>query len=181
MRIISGVKRGAKLMALPGDDTRPTTDRVKESLFNIIQWEIRGSRVLDLFAGSGALGLEALSRGADYVCFADNNPAAVKVLNANISKIDFVSKSKVVCGDFRDLIRGDNNKYDIIFLDPPYASDYIHQCLVEIQRKELLANGGIIVCETTKDKLFDTSGFKVRKEAVYGITKLVFLEVCNDE
>lgn len=176
MRIISGSKRGAKLLSLPGDDTRPTTDRVKESLFNIIQWEINGAAVLDLFAGSGGLGLEALSRGARYALFADSNPAAVNVINSNIAKLGFEENSQVVCSDFRTVLN-ETVKYDIIFLDPPYASDFIEQSLSQIEQNGTLAQGGVIVCETLKDKLFDTYGFAVRKEAVYGITKLVFLEV----
>jgi len=180
MRIISGEKRGARLEALPGEDTRPTTDRVKESLFNIIQWEIRGAKVLDLFGGSGGLGLEALSRGADFVCFADINPAAVKIINSNIKKLGFEDRSKVLSGDFKAALKGDA-RYDLIFLDPPYASDFIEQALDLISNNNLLAQGGVIVCETTRDKQLDVKGFNIRKQVCYGITKLVFLEVGSDE
>ena len=180
MRIISGEKRGAKLESLPGDDTRPTTDRVKESLFNIIQWNVRGAKVLDLFGGSGGLGLEALSRGADFACFTDANPAAVKIINSNIKKLGFEDRSKVISGDFKIALKGDV-KYDLIFLDPPYASDFIQQALDLISSNNVLTEEGIIVCETTKDKQFDVKDFNIRKQVCYGITKLVFLEVGDDE
>lgn len=180
MRIISGEKRGAKLESLPGEDTRPTTDRVKESLFNIIQWQIRGAKVLDLFGGSGGLGLETLSRGADFACFTDANPAAVKIINSNIKKLGFEDRSKVISGDFKIALKGDV-KYDLIFIDPPYASDFIEQALDLISTNNVLTDEGIIVCETTKDKQLDVKGFNIRKQVCYGITKLVFLEVGGDE
>lgn len=180
MRIISGEKRGAKLESLPGDDTRPTTDRVKESLFNIIQWNIRGAKVLDLFGGSGGLGLEALSRGADFACFTDANPGAVRIINSNIKKLGFEDRAKVISGDFKTALKGDVS-YDLIFIDPPYASDFIEQALELISGNKVLADEGIIVCETTKDKQLDVKGFNIRKQVCYGITKLVFLEVGRHE
>ncbi len=180
MRIISGEKRGAKLETLPGEDTRPTTDRVKESLFNIIQWDVPKSIVLDLFGGSGGLGLEAISRGAASACFVDSNPAAVKIINSNIKKLGFEDRSKVLNVDFKSVLKGDN-KYELIFIDPPYASDFIELSLKLIKDNKVLADDGLIVCETTRDKQFDTCGFSVRKEVCYGITRLVFLEVSSHE
>ncbi len=180
MRIISGSKRGAKLESLPGDDTRPTTDRVKESLFNIIQWDVPSSKVLDLFGGSGGLGLEAVSRGAVSACFVDSNPAAVKVINSNIKKLGFEDKTRVLSVDFKSALTG-SDKYDLIFIDPPYASDFIEQALKRIKDNNVLTDEGLIVCETTRDKQFDICGFNIRKEVCYGITKLVFLEVAHNE
>ncbi len=180
MRIISGAKRGAGLEALPGDETRPTTDRVKESLFNIIQWEVPGSKVLDLFGGSGSLGLEAISRGAVSACFVDSNPAAVKVITANVKKLGFEDKSRVINSDFKSVLTG-SEKYDLIFLDPPYASDFIGQALNLIKSNDILTQEGIIVCETTRDNAIEISGFNVRKEVCYGISRLIFLEVGKDE
>ena len=180
MRIISGEKRGAKLITLSGDDTRPTTDRVKESLFNIIQFSIRGARVLDLFAGSGGLGLECISRGAEYACFTDVNSEAVKIVNSNIEKLGFADRTKVVCGDYTRMLSG-SEKYDIIFLDPPYASDYIQKALELIKNNNVLTPRGIVVCETIKDKQLNTDGFNTKKDVSYGITRLVFLEVPGDE
>ena len=180
MRVISGEKRGARLESLPGDDTRPTTDRVKESLFNIIQFSVRGAKVLDLFGGCGGLGLEALSRGADSALFTDANPDAVKIINSNIKKLGFEDRSRVINGDFKLALKGDA-KYDLIFIDPPYASDFIEEALALISQNNVLTDDGIIVCETTKDKQLDVKTFNIRKQVCYGITKLVFLEVGVDE
>ncbi|MDD4689833.1 MAG: 16S rRNA (guanine(966)-N(2))-methyltransferase RsmD [Eubacteriales bacterium] len=180
MRVISGEKRGTKLLALEGEDTRPTTDRVKESLFNIIQWDIPSKKVLDLFAGSGGLGLEALSRGAIYACFNDRNPSAVNIINSNVDKLGYADKCKVCCTDYLKLLDG-TSKYDIIFLDPPYVLDYIDKSLEAISKNKVLNSDGLIVCETLKDKKINTSNFLVRKEVCYGITKLMFLEVRSDE
>lgn len=176
MRVIAGEKRGTKLISLEGKDTRPTTDRVKESLFNILQWDIEGRLVLDLFAGSGSLGLEALSRGAAHAMFVDANAEAVAVIQSNIQKLRFEGKSKIICTDFQNALK--NCKiYDIIFLDPPYQSNFLDISLDLIYKNVLLSSHGVIICETDKNKQIHYEGFKIKKEVCYGNTKLCFLEL----
>ena len=142
MRIIAGKNRGTKLYTLDGDDiTRPTLDRVKESLFNIIMPYIENSNILDLFAGSGALGLESLSRGAGKVTFCDNSSKAINVIKNNINKTKLEKKTQVLHKDFSKAIidlKNQKNKFDIIFLDPPYKTDYIIKAIEMIIEEDLL-------------------------------------------
>lgn len=175
MRVIGGEKRGTKLFSLEGNDTRPTTDRVKESLFNIIQWEIRDKKVLDLFAGSGGLGIEALSRGASYAVFVDGNEDAVKIIRKNIEKLRYEEKCSILYADYKKVLNNIQN-YDIIFLDPPYKSDLIEKSLHLILTNKLLSQDGIVICETEKNRQFQYNGFFMKKEVCYGITKLCFLK-----
>jgi 16S rRNA (guanine(966)-N(2))-methyltransferase RsmD len=127
MRIISGTARGTKLYTLEGDNTRPTLDRVKEALFSKINIDLIDSVILDLFAGSGALGLESLSRGAKKAYFCDSSFKAIKIINQNIEKTKMKDKSVVIQKDFLQALEQINNqnvKFDLIFLDPPYKTDY---------------------------------------------------------
>ena len=121
MRIITGSARGTKLETLEGDATRPTADRVKEAVFNIIQFEVEGRSMLDLFAGSGQMALEALSRGAESALLADSGTDAVNIIKSNAKKARLYEKCRVLCSDYKSVIRGcaDREKFDIIFLDPP--------------------------------------------------------------
>ena len=123
MRIISGLARGTKLYTLEGENTRPTLDRVKEPLFSIIQNYIKDSVVLDLFAGSGALGLEALSRGAEKAILCDKSYEAMEIIKKNINKTHFEEKTKVLCMDYKKCLSSVNEKFDLIFIDPPYKND----------------------------------------------------------
>ena len=126
MRIISGKARGTKLYTLDGTATRPTLDRVKESLFNIIQNDIEDSTVLDLFSGSGAIGLEFLSRGAKRAVLCDSSKDAIKIIKQNVQKTHFEEKVEVYNMEFTKLVeRLQNQKFDIIYIDPPYATDFI--------------------------------------------------------
>ena len=126
MRIISGKARGTKLYTLEGTNTRPTLDRVKESIFNIIQGNIENATVLDLFAGSGAIGLEMLSRGAKKAVLCDNSKEAVGIIKKNIEKTHSQEKAEIYNSDFETCLEKiKNQKFDIIYLDPPYATDYI--------------------------------------------------------
>ena len=129
MRVITGTARGKRLRELPGLDTRPTTDRVKEGLFNIIQFDIEGRRVLDLFAGTGQLGIEALSRGACRCDFVDQALAAVKVVRENLRSCGLERQAAVYQRDFLDFLKGTQEKYDLVFLDPPYASGDLERAL----------------------------------------------------
>lgn len=173
MRIISGKHRGRILRSLDGENTRPTTDRVKKSLFDIIQARIQNSDVLDLFAGSGALGIECLSRGANSVVFCDNNKEAVDVINRNLKNIE--GNYKIVHSDFKMVLKGDE-KYDIIFIDAPYRSPHATDALNIINAYRILKDDGVICYE----RLFDLTpkipdGLKIVDTRKYGKTALEFI------
>ena len=155
MRISTGSARGIRLETLPGEDTRPTSDRVKEALFSMIQFEIDGRRVLDLFAGSGQLGLEALSRGAGYCVFIDAARAACEIIAANAKKTKLYDRCRISTGDYMSFLRSASGKeqFDIIFLDPPYNAGFMSDALSGIIEGDLLALGGRIVCETDNGAL----------------------------
>ena len=137
MRIISGTARGTKLFTLSGNDiTRPTLDRVKEALFSSIQVQILDANVLDLFAGSGALGLEALSRGARKAVFCDHSKEAIEIIKQNIIKTHMTEQAEVVMSDYKELLTKTQEEYDIIFLDSPYASDYDIEALKRLILEE---------------------------------------------
>ena len=146
MRVITGLARGRRLETLPGEVTRPTSEKVKESLFSAIQFDIEGRRVLDLFAGSGQLGIEALSRGASGCVFVDKNTDAVKVIRQNLQNTGLAAKSQVLGTDAMTYLTRPGDRFDLVFLDPPYAAELL---LPALQKVEPLVNdGGIIVCET---------------------------------
>lgn len=150
MRIITGSARGALIETLEGEATRPTAERAKEALFSMIQFDIEGRKVLDLFAGSGQLGLEALSRGAASCTFTDGAREAVDIIIKNAKNARLFDRSRISAIDFRSHLKAASGKekYDLIFLDPPYASGYVSEALKMIDEGELLAEGGRIVCET---------------------------------
>ena len=154
MRIISGKARGTKLFTLEGVNTRPTLDRVKEPLFSIISLYIPDANVLDLFAGSGALGLEALSRGAKSVVLCDNSKDAISVINNNLKKTKM--EAEIVNNDFvKCLEQMKGKQFDIIFLDPPYETNYLERAINKILEYDLLSEGGIIVAETDNQKIVE--------------------------
>lgn len=182
MRIISGISRGTKLYTLEGKNTRPTLDRVKEPLFSIIQNYIRDSKVLDLFAGSGALGLEALSRGAQKAVLCDNSFEAIKIIKKNIEKTHLESKTQVLCMDYKKCISNVNEKFDIIFIDPPYELDIAIKSVEKILEKDILSKGGLIVIETD-DETREVQKIKklnynieIVDQRTYGRVKLIFLK-----
>lgn len=149
MRVITGTARGRKLLEPSGMDIRPTADVVKEAVFNIIQFDIEGRRVLDLFAGTGQLGIEALSRGAAECVFVDESAKAVKLVRENLSRCKL--QGRVMQADaLACLSRGE--KYDTIFLDPPYDTTLLDKCLEIVQNVDILTDGGIIVCESRREK-----------------------------
>lgn len=150
MRIITGSARGIQLETLEGEATRPTADRAKEALFSMIQFDIEGRRCLDLFAGSGQLGLEALSRGAEYCVFTDEAREAVDIVLANAKKTKLFDRCRISASSFEQFLKSaaGREKFDIIFLDPPYASDYIARAIDLIAEGDLLRAGGRIVCES---------------------------------
>jgi len=152
MRVITGTARGRKLKELPGLDTRPTTDKVKESIFNIVQFDIEGRRVLDLFGGTGQLGIEALSRGADRCVFVDASREAARVIRENVEATGFDSRSRIVQGDAVSFLTSCREKFGLAFLDPPYASDLLERALEKIAEIDIMAENGIIVCESALEK-----------------------------
>ena len=175
MRVITGTARGKRLKELPGLDTRPTTDRVKEGVFNVIQFDIEGRRVLDLFAGTGQLGIECLSRGAVFCDFVEVNPAAANIVRDNLNTTGLSGKAAVHQRDFSGFLRSAaGKKYDLIFLDPPYAADSLESALGTIADIDIVSGNGIIVCESAVEKeLPDLGPLYVKgKEYRYGRIKV---------
>ena len=174
MRIISGSARGRKLKELQGMDTRPTTDKVKESMFNIIQFELEGRRVLDLFAGTGQLGLEALSRGAERCTFVDQRREAAALVKENVKLCRFEERSRVVQEEAQTFLRTCGERFDVILLDPPYRTDLLNQCIEKIVRFDILREHGIIVCESGTDWSAPAlaSPYETGREYRYGQIKL---------
>ena len=153
MRIITGSARGTKLDTLEGETTRPTTDKVKEAVFSMLQFDIEGRAVLDLFAGSGQLALEALSRGAARATLIDQSRDAVAVITANAKKTHLYEKCRISAADYTSFIRGaaGRDKYDIVFLDPPYNSGLLAASIKAIDSADILNAGAYIVCESDCD------------------------------
>lgn len=180
MRVISGSKRGFKLKAPKGISTRPTTDRIKESLFNILSPVIRDCFFLDMFAGSGGIGIEALSRGAETAVFIDRGREALEVIKDNLSKTDFARKALVLGADWKTTLRqlkARGLKFDVIFMDPPYNSDFIENILDEIKILGILNKEGVIACEQASDEPeINKEGFEVFRIKTYGkTTRISFL------
>ena len=173
MRVITGTARGRRLKELPGMETRPTTDKVKESLFSIIQFDIEGRRVLDLFAGTGQLGIEALSRGAASCVFVDHRPDAAALIRENVELCGFGGKSHIKRGDALTYLRS-GEKFDLIFLDPPYAGDLLSQALEIITGFDICRQHGIIIAESPADRVLPpvSAPYRLYREYRYGKIKL---------
>lgn len=171
MRVITGSARGRKLKTPENYDIRPTTDNVKESVFNIIQFDIEGRRVLDLFAGTGQLGIECLSRGASSAVFVDQSREAVKIVKDNLKTCGL--SGTVVQSDALSFLRT-CGKFDIIFVDPPYDSDLYESVLNTVNSIDILSDGGIIICESRRERALPemTAPYKKRREYTYGKVKL---------
>lgn len=174
MRVITGTARGRRLKELSGMETRPTTDRVKEGLFNIVQFDIEGRRVLDLFGGTGQLGIECLSRGADHAVFVDQRKDAVALIRDNLRTTELADRGQVVQGDSLAYLASCRERFHLIFLDPPYASELLERALETIVRFDILSGNGIIVCETPVDRVLPEAPAPYRKgkEYRYGKIKL---------
>ncbi len=182
MRIISGKARGTKLYTLEGTNTRPTLDRVKESIFNIIQNEIEGATVLDLFAGSGAIGLECLSRGAKKAILCDKSKEAVEIIKRNIEKTHMEECAKIVNTDFETCLEKlKNEQFDIIYIDPPYATDYIFKSLKKIKEIGIAKEESIIIIETDDEQriLKDIGNIEIKivDKRKYGRATIIFLKI----
>ncbi len=177
MRIISGIRRGLKLTAPEGADTRPTADRVKEALFNIIQYNVPAESVLDLFSGSGALGIEALSRGCGYCVFTDSSAAAVKLTKSNLARAHFEDKAEVLQCTALDYLKQCKTKFDIIFIDPPYNRGFLEPAISSIHSGGLLKTGGLIAVETERGgEAVPDSYYPIKKSSAYGKTAITILQ-----
>ena len=174
MRVISGKAKGIVLKTPDGMETRPTSDRVKEALFSIIQFDIACTKVLDLFGGTGQLGIEALSRGASSAVFTDASSKACKLISENLKRAHVENLGKIVCSDYMSYLKGCKEKFDIIFLDPPYAEVFLETSLKMITEIDILQSGGIIVTERPLEKnlLYDFPGYTRSKDYKYGKTLL---------
>ena len=174
MRVITGKARGVQLKTPQGLKTRPTTDRVKEAMFSIINFDIPGARVLDLFGGTGQLGIEALSRDAASAVFVDEREDACKLIKENLRRTKLEKHARVVRGDYLTYLNRCSEKFDIIFLDPPYAEVFLENSLKRITEIDILQSGGIIVAERPlgKDLPWDFPGYTRSKDYKYGNTLL---------
>ena len=174
MRVISGKAKGKVLKTPDGMLTRPTADRVKEALFSILQFELPGARVLDLFGGTGQLGIEALSRGAQYAVFVDEREPACALIRENLKRTALTDQGRVLRSDYLQYLKRCKEKFDIILLDPPYAEVFLENALKMITEIDILQSGGIIVTERPADKDLSLSfeGFTRSKDYKYGKTLL---------
>lgn len=181
MRIISGTARGTKLYTLEGQNTRPTLDRVKESIFNVIQNDIKGSNVLDLFSGSGAIGLELLSRGAKEAVLCDNSKEAIQIIKRNVEKTHFKENAKVYKMEYEELIKKmENKKFDIIYIDPPYQTNYVQKSLAKIIEYKLVDENTKIIIETDDEERIlqeiEEQDVEIVDKRKYGRASIIFLK-----
>lgn len=179
MRVISGIAGGLRLKSLDGLNTRPTLDRIKESLFNIISEEIDQKCVLDLFAGTGALGIETLSRGAGQATFVDSNRESVSIIKQNLEHTKLMNKAEIYSCDYETALKRiaeKNIKYDIIFLDPPYGEGLEYKAIEKILEYNLCGEGALIIVETEKDNFeFGNEQLEIYDKRNYGRTAISFL------
>ena len=174
MRVITGTARGVTLKTPQGMKTRPTTERVKEALFSAIQFDIPCARVLDLFAGTGQLGIEALSRGARSAVFVDMQKSAVELVRENLRRARLQEKGVVIQADYLSYLARCREKFDLIFLDPPYAEVFLETALKKISEIDILSDDGIIIAERPVGKEIpsDFAGITRRRDYHYGITAI---------
>lgn len=182
MRVITGSAGGRRLLELEGLETRPTTDRVKEGVFSALQFDIEGRRVLDLFAGTGQMGIECLSRGAASAVFVDRRKDAFEVVKKNLALTGLQDRAQVVSGDSMAFLAGTKQRFDLVFLDPPYASGLLEQALERLTGFDILAPYGIIVAEHPAERrLAVPAGCRARKTYRYGkIAVTLFLREGNE-
>ena len=183
MRVITGTARGRRLKELEGMETRPTTDRVKEGLFSALQFDIEGRRVLDLFAGTGQLGIECLSRGAASAVFVDRRADAVKLIRENLKITELADKARVVSGDSMEYLKSLREPFDIIFLDPPYAAGLLEPAIAHIAKFDILAPHGIIVAEHPVDRVLPAlaAPYRIQKTYRYGKIALTLYRRSGNE
>ncbi|KAB7707952.1 16S rRNA (guanine(966)-N(2))-methyltransferase RsmD [Bacillus aerolatus] len=185
MRVISGTQKGIPLKAVSGKDTRPTTDKVKESIFNMIGPYFSGGIGLDLFAGSGGLGIEALSRGFSKMIFVDRDMKAVQTVKANLAACRFAENSEVYRNDAERAMKAVTKRgliFDGIFLDPPYKKQQLERLLIWIEEKQLLAKNGFIVCEHGSDHFLseEIGGLHQVRVETYGMIRVSIFKWGNE-
>jgi 16S rRNA (guanine(966)-N(2))-methyltransferase RsmD len=184
MHIITGSARGTRLFTLQGDNTRPTAERTKEAVFSMLPLDLSHRRVLDLFAGSGQMGLEAISRGAASAVLVDASPKAVDIIKKNVAKTRFERECTVLCADYADILRtrrpGLPEHFGLVVLDPPYAKRLVCPSLELLLKGDWLEDGAYIVCESAEENIFAdneelSSHFEVRRRAKYGVATVTLL------
>lgn len=179
MRITAGKFKNKQIKTIESDLIRPTLSKIRESLFNVLQNEIVDANFLDVFAGSGIVGIEAASRGAKEVIFVEKNPKHYKLLKENLKNIQFENKT-FLADSVNVLEKFDANRFDVIFSDPPYKTDLNNKIIEIVARKKLLKEDGILVLESHKDEDFSqaiqTNNFEIIKEKIYGDTKVLYLK-----
>ncbi len=185
LRVISGTAKGHKLKTIKGITTRPTADRVKESLFNIISGLIPKARVLDVYAGTGSIGIEALSRGAEFAVFVDKSNECSRIIRENLVSTKLIDKASVITGDIfitLNKISKNNKKFDIIFLDPPYKKNLVVETLKCIEKNAIIKPEGIIIAEHDFDDEIpeEIGGFKRYRCQKYGMTAISFFTGMGD-
>ena len=174
MRVVSGLAKGITLKTPDGLATRPTADRIKEAMFSIIQFDLPGTHVLDLFGGTGQLGIEALSRGAKSAVFVDHSESACNLIRENLKRTRFQNCAKVIRSDYLTFLKSTKEKFDIILLDPPYAEVFLENSLKMISEIDILQTNGIIVTERPVEKAlsWDFPGYSRSRDYKYGKTLL---------
>ena len=160
MRIITGIARGAKLKTLPGEHTRPTTEKVKEAVFSAIQFELHDRVMLDLFGGCGQMALEAVSRGAAKAYIIDNDRGAAAVIKENAASTRLMEKCVILNSDWKDFVKHTKEKFSLLYLDPPYKEGFLDEVLELIYAQGILAEGAIVICES------DASGIPIPPDGV---------------
>lgn len=170
MRVITGTARGRKLETLSGDDVRPTTDMVKEAVFSIIQFQVQGRMFLDLFAGCGQMGIEAMSRGAKGACFLDMRKDAVAVIRKNLQATGFEDKAQVRCTDSLSFLQAATSKFDVAFVDPPYRKGLCEKALELLP--SVMNPGGVILCETALEEELPSSAGEFLLDRTYRYGKI---------
>lgn len=189
MRIITGSARGMKLETPQNDSVRPTTEMAKEGIFSAIQFDIEGRRFLDLFAGSGQIGLEALSRGAEYAVFVDELQQNTDIIKKNAQRAGLSPSCKILRMDFTDYLKRSEDRFHYVFIDPPYGKDRMAEIVKKIMKAGILLEGGRMICESDKPELDlklvgETYGLEVKKRYKYGKTYVHLVggkEGANDE
>jgi len=180
MRIIAGEFGSRKLFTLENDSTRPTTDKVKEAVFNSVGPYFDGGRLLDMFSGSGSIALEGLSRGMDEAVLIDKNPKAIQIIKKNIDALKVKNRTKVYCGDYQSILKklDVQNKFDYVYIDPPYAMDVIEKAFSLLKEMDLLNSTARIIVETKKEMILNERYDDIikQKEAIYGITRITYFK-----
>ena len=173
LRVTSGLKKGTILFTKDDLSIRPTADKIKQSIFNMIQFELENRYTLDLFSGTGGLGIEALSRGADFCTFVDSDTT---ITEKNIKKVNFFEKSLILKSDYIDFLNKTKKKFSLVFLDPPYKKGYIDKALSLLYENNLLTDDAIIISECdTSEAIYIHEFYKIKKEVSYGRVKILIL------